>query len=304
MRIFSESCVKMMKLYNLGSLNIDYVYAVDHFVRGGETLSSRKMEVFPGGKGLNQSIALAKAGARVRHGALVGDGGEFLLNTMSEAGVDTGRIEKVDGSCGHAIIQVDKRGQNSILLFPGANHKITQEYARRFLSDAQPGDILLLQNEISALEEIFAVAREKSMQIAFNPSPFREELLSLPLEQVRWWFCNEIEAAALFGSDDTEQIARTFSEKYPHSALILTLGSRGSLYIDAGQIHRQQAYPVSAVDTTAAGDTFTGYFLAAINAGKTPGYAMKLAAKASSIAVCRPGAACSIPVLAEVEREL
>lgn len=301
MRIFSESCVKIMKLYNLGSLNIDYVYAVDHFVRGGETLSSRKMEVFPGGKGLNQSIALAKAGARVCHGALVGDGGEFLLNTMSEAGVDIGRIEKVDGSSGHAIIQVDSRGQNCILLFAGANHKIGEDYIRRFLHDAQPGDVLLLQNEVSALEQIFAVAREKSLQIAFNPSPFGAELLSLPLEQVRWWFCNEIEAAALFGNEDPDKIAESFTRQYPHSALILTLGSRGSMYIDAHTCHRQQIYPANAVDTTAAGDTFTGYFLAAIAAGQTPEQAMDLAAKASSIAVSRPGASSSIPTLEEVK---
>ena len=117
-----------MKIYNLGSLNIDYVYQVDHFVAPGETLSSDRMHIFPGGKGLNQSIALARAGVQVIHGALVGDGGEFLLETMAASGVDVSRIKKVSGSCGHAIIQVDKSGQNCILLFSGTNYGLDRVY--------------------------------------------------------------------------------------------------------------------------------------------------------------------------------
>ena len=289
-----------MKIYNLGSLNIDYVYTVDHFVSAGETLPSEKMLVFPGGKGLNQSVALAKAGAKVLHGALVGDKGELLLQALSDAGVDTGRIEKRSGSCGHAIIQVDKNGQNCILLFAGTNRCIDKTYIEKFLLDAQKDDLILLQNEISGLNIAFEIAHQKQMQIAFNPSPFHADIQKLPLSYVKWWFCNEIEGAALFGSDDLEEIASNFVKQFPNSNLILTLGKEGSRFINADTCIKQPVYAVEAVDTTAAGDTFTGYFLAALTRGKSVAFSMDIAARASAIAVSRQGASASIPWLDEV----
>lgn len=289
-----------MKIYNLGSLNIDYVYSVPHFVQAGETLSPNAMQTFPGGKGLNQSVALAKAGARVLHGGLVGENGDFLLNTLASAGVDHSRVERVEGPCGHAIIQLDAAGQNSILLFPGANRKVDSAYAERFLADAQPGDILLLQNEISALDEIFAISRKKGLQIAFNPSPYDDSLKKLPLADVKWWFCNEIEGAALFGSGEPEEIARRFMEAYPGSNLILTLGGAGSLYAGNGAVICQPIFKVNVVDTTGAGDCFMGYFMASVAAGKTPAEALEIASKASSVVVSRKGAASSIPAMDEL----
>ena len=284
-----------MKIYNLGSLNIDYVYAVEHFVQAGETLSSKEMRVFPGGKGLNQSIALARAGAQVIHGAVVGDNGDFLLQVMADSGVDISRIRKVPGSCGHAIIQVDPQGQNCILLYAGTNHMVDRAYAEEFLWDAMPGDILLLQNEVSGLRDIFELAAQKGMRIAFNPSPYHENLKKLPLSYVTWWFCNEVEGEALFGSSDPAVMAERFRQQYPHSSLILTLGERGSMYIDGDGCITQPAHPVAAVDTTAAGDTFTGFFLAYVTAGKTVEEAIDRAAKAASITVSRIGASDSIP---------
>ena len=290
-----------MKIYNLGSLNIDYVYAVDHFVSAGETLASCGMQIFPGGKGLNQSIALARAGAQVIHGAVVGSDGGFLLETLAESGVDTSRIQSVDGSCGHAIIQVDPNGQNSILLFAGTNHLIDRSYIDTFLADACEGDILVLQNEVNGLDMIFAAAHEKKMHIAFNPSPFREALKELPLSYVKWWFCNEIEGEALFGSSDPMHIVETFAVQYPGSNLILTLGSNGSVFSDGNKVVRQPIFPTKAIDTTAAGDTFTGYFLASVTSGRTVEQALEVASKASSITVSRKGASESIPYARELQ---
>lgn len=290
-----------MKVYNLGSLNIDYVYSVEHFVRPGETLSSDKMEIFPGGKGLNQSIALARSGATVIHGAKIGNNGDFLINTLSEAGVNIDKIEKVDSSCGHAIIQVDQNGQNSILLFGGTNQIIDTEYVENFLSDASSEDILLLQNEINGLDFIFKIAKEKGLQIAFNPSPMNDNIKNLPLEQVDWWFVNEIEACELFGSNVPEEICNNFIKKYPSSNLILTLGKNGSIFKNATTKLEQPIFDTNVIDTTAAGDTFTGYFISAILNNHSFDYALKLATKASSISVSRKGAATSIPVLEEVE---
>ncbi|MBQ2705144.1 MAG: ribokinase [Clostridia bacterium] len=291
----------MNRIYNLGSLNIDYVYQVDHFVSAGETLSSNKLEVFPGGKGLNQSIALAKAGAKVVHGAVVGNEGEFLLENMSAVGVDISKISRLDGSCGHAIIQVDKKGQNCILLFSGTNGLVDKAYIEDFLSDAKEGDVLLLQNEVSNIDVAFEIAHEKKMQIAFNPSPYHKDINKLPLSYVKWWFCNEIEGEALFGGKEAKQITDNFIKQYPYSAIILTLGEKGCVYRDSTQIVSHPIYKVKAVDTTAAGDTFTGYFMSAITQGNDVKSALNIASKASAIAVSRKGASSSIPFKDEVQ---
>lgn len=299
-KICSGYWVNKMKIYNLGSSNIDYVYTVDHFVAAGETLSSENLSIFPGGKGLNQSVAMSKAGAKVIHGAVIGDNGELLINALTDAGVDTSRIEKRSGNCGHTIIQVDKNGQNCILLFPGTNHCIDKTYIEKFLFDAEKNDIILLQNEISCLDVAFEIAHQKQMQIVFNPSPFHADIKSLPLSYVKWWFCNEIEGAALFGSNEPKEIANNFIKQLPNSSLILTLGKAGSVFVNADTYIEQPIYKVNTVDTTAAGDTFTGYFIASLTSGQDVASSIDIAAKASSITVSRQGASTSIPLLDEV----
>lgn len=288
-----------MKIYNLGSLNIDYVYSTDHFVLPGETLASDSLAVFPGGKGLNQSVALAKAGVKVIHGGAVGEDGAFLIETMKKYGVITDRIFVTDGKTGHAIIEVDRNGQNRILLYAGANHKISAEYVESFLSDANEGDILLLQNEVNSLDLIFKEAIRKKMKIAFNPSPYREELKELPTDAVSFWFCNELEGEAFFGCS-FDMIEEVFPKLYPDSALILTLGEGGSKFISKNETVYQPIYETETVDTTAAGDTFTGYFLSEFSRSGDVKTALRLASRAASITVSRHGASESIPARDEV----
>ena len=288
-----------MKIYNIGSLNVDYVYQVDHFVKPGETLASNKLQIFPGGKGLNQSIALACAGVRPIHCALSGTNGAFLLEKMNGSGVDIDRIKTVDYPSGHAIIQVDRTGQNSILLYGGTNVMLDMEYVASVLADAEPNDILVLQNEINCLKEIMELAAEKKMRIAFNPSPYAPDILELPLDKVTWWFCNEIEGAALFGGEK-EEIISNFLEKYPQSNLILTLGEAGSVFVNANKKVEQGIYKVNVVDTTAAGDTFTGFFIAGVASGASVENTMEMAAKAAALTVSRAGASESIPKYEEV----
>lgn len=290
-----------MKIYNLGSLNIDYVYRVEHFLQPGETCSAIDRNIFPGGKGLNQSVAAARAGAEVIHGAVVSREGDFLIQVLSESGVDVRRMQMVDQPAGHAIIQVDQTGQNCILLFPGTNHCLSRVYVEEFLSDADAGDILLLQNEVNCLDVAFEIAGQKGMQIALNPSPIGENLQKLPLKEVKWWFCNEIEAQELFGSGNPAEIKNVFLSQHPNANLILTLGEQGSMFISRDGVCQQPIYQVRAVDTTAAGDTYTGYFLSAVVAGKSIPEALQIAAKASAVAVSRPGAAVSIPYAAELK---
>jgi len=290
-----------MKIYNIGSLNIDYVYSVDSFVRPGETISSIDYNIFPGGKGLNQSVALGKAGANVIHGGIYGDGGDFLVEILNNANVDISRIKKVDGPSGHAIIEVDKTGQNRIILHGGANQKFTEDYIVELLEDAQEGDIVLLQNEINALDYIFEIAYKKGLQIALNPSPFNNKIKSLPLNYVKWWLCNEIEGSELTGENEPQKIAEKMLMLYPDSNLLLTLGKDGALYKSKTQEAYQPIIDVEVADTTAAGDTFTGYFLASVIKGATIEKCLLTAATASAIAVSRNGASVSIPTIDEVE---
>jgi ribokinase len=280
-------------------MNVDYVYQVDHFVGPGETIASTNLQVFPGGKGLNQSIALARAGVRPIHGAVSGLNGDFLIRTMQMEGVDINKIRCVDAPSGHAIIQVDKAGQNCIILFSGTNGMLDLQYIESFMSEAEPGDILVLQNEINCLRDIMLMAKEKEMRIAFNPSPYDSSILSLPLEYVTWWFCNEIEAAAIFGGSK-EQIIANFRKTYPCSNLILTLGEAGSVFVNEYMLIEQKAYMVDAVDTTAAGDTFTGYFIAGVATGESVAKTMEIAAKAAAITVSRQGASSAIPKYEEI----
>ena len=289
-----------MKIYNLGSLNIDYVYSVGHIVRPEETLSSSNLQKFAGGKGLNQSVALSRAGCSVIHGGIIGTDGQFLKDLLQTENVGVSNIKTLVEPTGHAIIQVDSIGQNSILLYSGTNYSVDHEYIVGFLKDAQEGDILLLQNEVSAIKDAFEIAHYKKMQIAFNPSPYSHQLKQLPLQYVKWWFCNEIEAKELFFTDDAQQVAQNFLTNYPDSNLILTLGEKGSVFISKDAFIKQEAYKTKVVDTTAAGDTFTGYFLSAVSQKTSINDAMRLASKAASITVSRKGASPSIPYFNEL----
>ena len=292
-----------MKALCFGSLNIDYTYRVPHFVARGETLLSEDLQVFSGGKGLNQSVALSRAGLATFHAGAVGEEGLFLLRELQAAGVDTTHVAvRDDVRTGHAIIQSNVDGDNCILLYGGANQSITRAQVDEVLSHFDSGDVLVLQNEINELDYLMERAAARGLRIALNPAPMNASVLSLPLHTVRWLLLNEVEAAQLLGCAVTNgaETARALRKKYPHAAIVLTLGAEGAVYAGEEGVFAQSAFPVQAVDTTAAGDTFTGYFLAGVLEGMTPQEAMALAAKASAISVTRKGAAPSIPERAEV----
>ena len=291
-----------MKILNFGSLNLDYVYDVDHFVRKGETIASREMRIFCGGKGLNQSVALSKAGAQVYHAGLVGQDGGILREMLLSAGVHDELVRCLpDTSTGNAIIQRDTTGDNCILLYGGANQKVTEEFVREVLAGFSAGDWLVLQNEISQIPYIVDLAYEKGMTIVLNPSPMDEKIQEISLCKIHYFLLNQGEAQALTGvQGDGTVLAHHLRKQFPDASVVLTLGEAGSLYIGKEGTVFQKAYRVPVVDTTAAGDTFTGYFVAEISAGKPVEQALDMAARASAIAVSRPGAAPSIPDRSQV----
>lgn len=290
-----------MKILNFGSLNIDMTYTMDHFVRPGETQAALKLESFCGGKGLNQSIAAAQAGATVYHAGKVGPDGAMLTDRLAEGGVNTQYISYSSGPSGHAIIQVDSSGQNCIILYGGANQEITPDDVDEVLRNFDEGDLLLLQNEISCLPYLLRRAAEKGMVIALNPSPISPDLVATDLSMVQYFLLNELEGRELTGAQEPEAICQALLQKYPGCRVVLTLGERGAVYTDGKETCSHGIYKVNVVDTTAAGDTFTGYFLACITEGMAPETALEKASKASGLAVSRPGASDSIPTRAEVD---
>lgn len=289
-----------MRVLNFGSLNIDYVYPVDHIIVPGETEPTGDVHENCGGKGLNQSIALAKAGVQVCHAGLVGEEGQMLIDKCRENKVDTTYIRKIPGRSGHTIIQVDKDGQNSILLFGGANRRLTEDFIDEVLDNFEKGDILVLQNEVNLLDYIIDKAYDRQMMIVLNPSPFDEALSKCDLSKVSLFLLNEIEGEQISGHSDPDDILEDLGQKFPEARVVLTLGSAGAVYKFKDEVYRQGIYKVKAVDTTAAGDTFTGYFVSSIISGLSVPEGLDMAAKASAISVTRPGATDSIPLKDEV----
>lgn len=293
-----------MKVLNFGSLNIDYVYSVDHMVQAGETLSSGGMEMFLGGKGFNQSVALAKAGVPVYHAGMIGEEGKAFLDACKEYGINSSYIKIGHEKNGHTIIQIDKTAQNCILLYGGCNRAFTKEFIDEVLENFGADDYLLLQNEVNYLEYIIDRAHERGIQIILNPSPFDAYIDACDLSKITYFMMNEIEGGQITGETEENKILDKMLEKYPDAKIILTLGSDGSLYRDKDCCYRQEIFKTQAVDTTAAGDTFTGYFISALISGKSVQEALKISAMASSITVSRKGASPSIPKMDEVMAKL
>jgi len=292
-----------MKILNFGSLNIDHVYQVDHISRPGETISSRSYQVFAGGKGANQSAALARAGAPVFHAGQVGPEGRGLLDKLVGLGVDMRFTQAGPEPTGHAIIQVDASGQNSIVLFPGANTCISRRAIDATLEYFDAGDILLLQNEINELPYIIEQGHRQKLRICFNPAPFGPEVPDYPLDRIDIMVVNETEGMGLAGTSSTDGLLIRLGEKWPRGEIVLTLGERGAQYCSPEGELEIPAVQVQAVDTTAAGDTFIGYFLAGLAASDGPEASLRRAARAAALCVTRPGAQDSIPAAEEVEAD-
>ena len=289
-----------MKILNYGSMNIDHVYNVDHTLLPGETQLATDHNVFCGGKGLNQSIAVSRAGGQVYHAGIVGEDGGMLLEALQRNHVDTALVRRAEGPSGHTVIQVDRNGQNSIFVYSGANMRPVEQDLDGMLASFGRGDALMLQNEQYNSALMMKKAAEKGLCVIFNPSPINDALFSYPLECVSWFVLNEIEGNALTGETEPEKILDAFRVKYPNASVVLTLGEKGAWCMEGEKRVFQPAFKVKAVDTTAAGDTFTGYFVAGLAEGRPTEERMERAARASSIAVGRMGASDSIPLAEEL----
>jgi len=287
-----------MKILNFGSINKDFVYLVDNFVQPGETISSNSHDIFLGGKGLNQSVAMAHAGVSIYHAGCINKKDSSIIDKLNNWGVNTENILGLNKPTGHAIIQVNKKGENSIIIHGGTNHSITSHQIDSCFKKFETGDILVLQNEINNIEEIINKAYKKGMKIFFNPAPFSKKILNYSLKKVHTIIFNQSEGNGLSMMANTpEKILEIISKKYPSSNLLITLGEKGSIFKNDKKIIRTDAISVKTIDTTAAGDTYIGYYIASFSKNEPIKNCMKIASLAASITVTKMGGAVSIPRL-------
>ena len=284
-----------MTVFNLGSLIVDHVYRVSRFVQPGETLATERYTRFVGGKGLNQSLALARAGVSVCHAGCIGTDGEMLRQTLVEAGVDVSLLRRVDQPSGSAVVQVDRSGENCILLHTGANDCVDPAMLAEILVAAAPGDWLLMQHETPCVADMISAASEAGLVVALNPAPMVPAIIHYPLHLLDYLVVNEAEGRQLTGEGEPAAVLAALAGRLPKCHTVLTLGAAGAMYCGPEGECRVPANRVDAVDTTGAGDTFIGFFLAARIAGKTVEASLSWACRAAAVCVQKEGAAPSIP---------
>lgn len=284
-------------IWNLGSINADNFYQVPHFPGPGETLAATRFDQGLGGKGANMSVAAARAGARVMHIGAVGADGTWALERLLEYGVDTPHITVVDVPTGHANICVDAAGENSIVLFGGANQVLSEQMIGAALTEASPDDVLLMQNETSGQAYAAKTAKTLGLHVAYAAAPFEAGAVAAIMEQIDLLVLNAVEAEQLQGETGV-----TLSD-LPVRDIVVTLGGDGCIWVSnlAKSEVSYPAYTVDPVDTTGAGDTFTGYLIAALDRGMEMADALDLASKAGALMVTRHGTADVIPDLKEIE---
>ena len=287
--------VKNSQIICFGSLNIDYVYQVEEIASPGETINSKSLQIFPGGKGANQAVAAARAGGRVHHAGKIGHDGEWMLSDLQKDQIDTSNVVISDGITGHAIIQLDSSGENAIVLFGGANQNITKQEIEKTLSKYDKDSILILQNETSEIAHLLETAIERGMFICLNPSPISSAIKALDISRINLLVVNEIEARAL-GGDSSDQM-QNLKNQCPSAIIVKTQGSNGGVVSlpDSEEIITYHTRDVDAVDTTAAGDTFLGYLVAGLSNGDGISEAMNIACRAAEHCVTVQGAQSSIP---------
>ena len=292
------------QILNFGSLNVDYVYKVNNIVKPGETVSSLSMQIYAGGKGANQSVAASRAGARVHHAGRIGNDtdGQWMLDEMNSMNIDLSNVDICDEVTGHAVIQVDQNGENSIVLFGGTNQTLNKPFIDKVLSRYGPDTALMLQNEVNELPYLIEQGLRRKMPICFNPSPITKSIATLDLQDLALIVVNEIEGEVLSGEKVPEKMIFQLRHRYPNSTLILTLGSRGSMALQPNDssLIEIKSQPCKCIDSTAAGDTFVGYVLAGLTRGDSLELSMQHASRAAEFCVGQSGAQSSIPLRSEL----
>ena len=202
------------------------------------------------------------------------------------------------------MIQVDDNGENSIIIYKGANGKVTKDFIDDVLKNFAEGDILVLQNEINNIDYLIKKAAEKGLKIVLNPSPFTEKLKEIDLNLIWFLILNRVEGQNWSGEKTPHLILNYLNKSFKNLNVVITLGSVGCIYGNGKEQIFCPSFKTSVVDTTGAGDTFTGYFISAVSKNESILNSLKFASAASAIAISKSGAAISIPYAREVKAAL
>lgn len=300
----------MKKIVVIGSLNMDSVIETVHMPKVGETISGLGITLVPGGKGANQAFAIGRLGGQVSMIGAVGDDvhGKILKDNLDSTGVDTRSLNIISGeTTGQAFITVDREGDNSIIIISGANGLVTKELIDTYISVIENSDIVIMQFEIpiETVTYVKDLAVKKGKIVIVDPAPAVSGLQDGFWKDIDYIKPNETELEILVGrklntQHEVEQAAKEMINKGVKH-VIVTLGADGCLLISDESTQLFPANKVKAIDTTAAGDSFTAAFALALSEGKTQEEAILFGQKVSSIVVTRKGAQTSIPTRDEVQ---
>lgn len=299
----------MSDIVVVGSLNMDMVVNVPHIPAVGETLLATDIHHYAGGKGANQAVAAARLGAKVSMIGRVGKdkNGELLLKNLRDNNIDVSGMEIDEDMSGTAFINVDPLGDNNIVVYPGANNKITIDQIERHRSIIENSKICILQLEIpyNVVKYVVDLCYEKGVKVIFNPAPALEGIEDELIKKTYILVPNETELAMMSGKiefimDNIEDLSRKVYSRGCEN-LIVTLGNKGSLYVKDGCLKYFESKKVKAVDTTAAGDSFVGGLAVGLVEGKSIEESIKFATFVSALAVTKNGAQDSLPNRLEVE---
>lgn len=298
----------MKNICVIGSLNMDLVVNVDAMPKPGQTIIGSNFKEVPGGKGANQAVAMARLNGNVSMIGKVGEDGfgQTLINSLKNDKVDTTYIQTAKGATGVALITVDKNAQNSIVVSPGANFEVKEEDLDNNIEAIKNSDIVVLQLEtpLNTIKYALNKAKELNKYTILNPAP-AVKLDDEIIKNVDLLTPNETELEIISGvsietEEDIQKAAQIMIEKGVKE-LIVTLGSKGSLYINKEKSMFKKAYKVEAVDTTAAGDSYTGALAVALSQDKGIEDAMDFASKVGALSVLKEGAQSSLPTLEDVK---
>lgn len=293
-----------MKVLNFGSMHLDHVYRISKLLKSGDSAFTKSLETLPGGKGVNQSIAIKRAGVDVIHAGNIGNDGELIYYTLLKEGINVDYVKRSNEVCGHAIIHRSDEKEHTIVVHSGASKMITMDYIDEVFRDFEKEDILLVQGELNHTDYIIKSAVEKGMKCFFYPAPFLEEFKAYDLSEIETLIIHENDICTLTGIEEEEKAVAYYLKKNNSNLLVISM-NKGLLYYDKKR--KETKHTNITMDShcrTYASDVLIGYFIAGIVQNLPIKEILEKAASAKKIAMKDKNILFTIPYIHDVIESL